>query len=62
MMAQQVPLNKETYARLRKAYDHSKRVHGRQYHNYTFQTYVTQLMIGALAFEEALHGKSEANG
>lgn len=54
-MAKAVPLNNDTHARLLAAYEKSKRVHGRSYYNYTFQVYVSGLMAGALAFEEALN-------
>ena len=58
-MAALVKLNNDTHARLIAAYERSKRVHGRQYYNYTFQTFVSGLMVGALAFEEALNGTDE---
>jgi hypothetical protein len=54
LMAQPVLLNNDTHARLLAAYAKSKRVHGRQYYNYTFQTYCSHLMTGALEHEEYL--------
>jgi hypothetical protein len=53
-VAQPVPINNDTHARLLAAYAKSKRVHGRQYYNYTFQSYCSHLMQGAVTFEEAL--------